>query len=155
MDIKTAMEADRYQKNHKVFIIGLISLLIGLSGLALTLYLLPHLLFGWHYDTPEFIVFWRHWLQSEQGFTEAAASKLVLLFFFSLAVIFGAIAYFSSNRIDSEILSAELEAPELPEQSRELKPSTREGLGLGLKILFLMAIIFMLAALLEWAIHIT
>ena len=144
------MEADRYQKNHKLYIIGIFSLVIGLSLLTFSLYMLPHLLFGWRYDIPSFIMFWREWLQSEYQYNGPAASKLIFLFFFSLALIFVVIAYFSSNRLDSDILSKELH-----DNSNPVEPpkSNREGLHLGLKILFIIVIIFVISALFQWSIY--
>ena len=147
------MEADRYQKNHKLFILGIFSLLIALSLFAFSLYLLPNLLFGWRYDTPEFIMFWKEWLLSQYDYTEPVAARLIFLFFFGIAFIFGVIAYFSSNRIDNQILSKELKVPEEEESPDKTTQNTREGLSLGLRILFIILIIFIIGTLFQWAIY--
>ena len=144
------MEADRYQKNHKLFIVGIFSLVLGLSFLGFSLYMLPHLLFGWRYDIPGFIMFWREWLQSEYNYTEPGASKILFLFFFGFAAIFVVIAYLSSSRLDSQILSGELQDTNKPVK---LKAETREGLGLGLKIFFIIIVIFLVGALFQWSIY--
>lgn len=146
------MEADRYQKNHKLFIVGIFSLLIGLSCLGFSLYMLPHLLFSWRYGSPEFIMFWKEWLQSDYGYTETIASKLIFVFLFGAAFIFLFIAYYSSSRLDRQILSKELE-----DTSGHVQPrnnNSREGLNLGLKILFIIILIFLVSALFQWAIYI-
>jgi hypothetical protein len=147
------MEADRYQKNHTLFIIGIFSLVIGLSLLAFSLYLLPHLLFGWRYNAPEFIMFWREWLQSQYGYMEPAASKLIFLFFFGLAAIFGFIAYFTSNRLESEIFSTELEEIKAREPVKSTPVMTQEGLSLSLKIILIIIAVFIVSALIEWIIY--
>ena len=144
------MEADRYQKNHTLFIIGIFSLLFGLSFLGFSLYMLPHLLFGWRYGSPEFIMFWKAGLQSQYGYTEPAASKLIFLFFFGASLICLFIAYFCSNRLDSKILSKELEDKSIPVEHQN---NSREGLSLGLKILFIIIGIFLISALFQWAIY--
>lgn len=144
------MEEDRYQKNHLLFIIGLLSLMISLVFIAFTLYLLPHLLFGWIYDAPEFVPFLIERFQSQYNMTEGGASKLILLIFFLLSLIFVAIAYFSSNRIEREIFKSELTNTNKPVR---FKKNTREGLTLGLKILFIIIIVFVVASLLQWIIY--
>ncbi len=144
------MEDDRYQKNHFLFIIGLVSLLLALSLFVLTLYLLPHLLFGWLYNIPEFILFWIEWLQSQYNVTEVGASQLIILFFFLLSLFFATIAYFSSNRIDSQIFNLGSSRTRKP---ITFKKSSREGLALGLKILFIMIIVFVAASLFQWLLY--
>ena len=144
------MEEDRYQKNHLLFIISLVSLLISLVLFAFTLYMLPHLLFGWRYDAPEFIPFWTEWLQYQYNVSEAAASKLILFLFVLLSLIFGLITYFSSNRIENQIFSSGLSGTN---KSPIFKKSTREGVALGLKIFFIIIIIFVAASLLQWLIY--
>ena len=94
------MEQDRFQKNHTVFIIGMISLVISLILLALCLYLLPNLLFGWQYDVPTFVPYINEWLISTYNFTDSSASKILFFILVGLSLVFIAIAYFSSNRIE-------------------------------------------------------
>ncbi len=144
------MEPDRYQKNHMVFIIAMISLIFSLSLLAFSLYLLPHLLFKWHYDTPGFIIFWQEWLRSDYDVGATLSSRLILLFFFGLALIFGVITYFSSNRIENQIFSNEIK------QSRTLETdqtNAHEGVYLVFKIILIIVIVLIAASFFEWAIN--
>lgn len=144
------MEQDRYQQNHKLFIIGLASLVISLSLFALSFYIMPNLLFGWGYDTPEFITNFVEWFQYTYNYSESAASKLVFLIVFVLASIFASIAYYCSNRIDNQIYSLELQESK---QLQKVQTTDREGLRLVLKILFITLLIFLAAALFEWFIY--
>ncbi len=144
------MEDDRFQKHHVLYVVGLLSLLLGLGSLAFGLFLLPYLWFGYQYDTPEFIMFWQEWMRVEWGYTSADAAKVILFTFFGSAVLCGLVAYVSSSRIDKDIFKDK--EPFSETDSSFLKPSTRESMGLGLKILLIMVLVFGLAAGFEWLI---
>ena len=129
------MEQDRFQKNHTLFILGMFSLIASMTLLALSFYIMPNLLFGWIYDVPGFIINWVEIIKIKYNYSAVVASQLVFSFLFSLAVFFGIIAYFSSNRIDNDIYSAELKAEAPP---RKIKNSgISDAQRLALKILFI------------------
>ncbi len=132
------MEPDRYQKNHKLYIFGMLCLLVSLSLLFFTVYLFPHLIFGWRYDVPEFITFWREWIMSSYGVSTHYASRLIFLFFFVGVLLFGLGAYFGSTRIDNEIYGINQEhAPERIKKTRDLSESFQFFLkALGIIVLF-------------------
>lgn len=144
------MAEDLYQKNHTLYIVGLISLVVGLTLFIFTLYMLPHLLFGWRYDIPSFIMDWREWIQFRYGIREVAAARLVLVLLFIVSVLCLLVAYFSSNNLDKELITSEVEEIEKPAR---IKESTKEELSLGLKILLIIISVFILAALFEWLIY--
>jgi hypothetical protein len=112
--------------------------------------MLPHLLFGWRYDIPGFVMDWREWIQFHYKFTEVAAARLLLFLLFILSILFFVIAYFSSNNLDRELDKSELEEFEKPAR---IKESTREELSLGLKILIIIIFVFIVGALFEWFIY--
>lgn len=140
------MEQDRYQSNHKLFILGLFSLVFCLSLFALSFYIMPYLLFGWYYDTPAFVINLVEWLEYTYNYTNSAASTLVFLSVFFLALFFAGIAYFCSNRIDNQIYSSELKKKEKPKIKAD-------GLRLALKILAICLLIFIAATAFEWFIY--
>jgi Sec-independent protein secretion pathway component TatC len=145
------MEQDRYQKNHILFVIGLFSLVVCLSLFALSFYIMPNLLFGWHYDAPLFIVNVVEWMQYTYNYTATGASKTVFFVVFFLALFFAGIAYFCSNRIDDQIYSSELQSKKKPKILQD--GSKDDGLRLALKILFFTMLIFAAGALFEWFIY--
>lgn len=145
------MEHDRYQKNEKAFVIGLLSLVISLSLFALSFYIMPNLLFGWQYSTPGFVISIVDWLQYAYNFTASGASTIVFFFVFLLALFFAVIAYYCSNKIDDEIYSSELQQRTPPEPVKESVKG--DGMWLVLKILFFALLIFIAAALFEWVIY--
>lgn len=146
MQSENSMEQDRYQKNHKIFIIGLFSLLLSLSLFAFSFYVMPNLLFGWYYDVPLFVMNLVEWLQYSYNYSSGAASKLIFLVIFLSALFFAGVAYYCSNRIDNQIYSSEL-------QSQKKTKSKRDGLRLALKILVISILVFIAATLLEWSIY--
>ena len=143
------MEQDRYQTSHTLFIIGMASMIISLVLFALTALVTPSLLFGWRYDTPDFIMVWREWLEFGYGYTDATASKLIVLFLFIMAACFAFVAYFSSNRIDNKIYSDILRAEK---KSAKVRWISEEAMQLTMKISFMILLIAMGTVLLSWII---
>ena len=141
------MEQDRYQRNHKTFIIGLISLLLSLSLFAFSFYVMPNLLFGWYFEVPPFILDLVEWLQYTYNYSNSAASKLIFLVIFLLALFFAAVAYYCSNSIDNQIYSAELQ------HQKKSKNTKNDGFRVVLKILVISLLIFIAATLFEWSIY--
>jgi len=144
------MEEDRYQKHHVLYIIGLLSLVASLSLFAFTLYILPYLVFGWRYDAPGFIHLWKELLIVKYHFSSSAASQIIGVPFFLLALVFAFIANFSSNRMDNEIYSTEL-AVENKEQNTRKSPN--ESIALVLNILLIIVLVFVGAELFQWLIY--
>lgn len=144
------MEYDRYQKNHGLFITGMVSLVICLALFSLLMYVAPNLLFGWRYSIPSFITFSIGWMVDTYSVTELAAARIIFLIGFILAWVFAFIAYISSNRIDNEIYH-----DELPEAFQPMRPKTEdhEGMRVFVKILIFIALVFIIASILEWIIY--
>lgn len=145
------MEQDRYQKNHTVFVVGLMSLVLSLGLLALSFYIMPSLVFGWRYNTPAFIVNIIEWLQYTYNYTTVGASRAVFLFVFLSALFFACVAYFCSNNIDNQIYKTELESKKEPTKIQSADKD--DGVRLALKIVFFALLIFGAAALFEWFIY--
>ena len=144
------MEQDRYQKSHKLFILGMISMIGSLALFTFSLYLLPNLLFGWHYNMPDFISDLKGWLQLEYDFTDPGSAKLVFLIFFIPALFFSIVAYFTSNSLDNKIYKEELDSnrkPAKPQKSRD------EAIRLFLQILLLVILVFIGTSVVEWLIY--
>ena len=144
------MEYDRYQKNHGLFITGMVSLVICLVLFSLLMYVTPNLLFGWRYSIPSFITFSMGWLVDTYDVTELSAARIIFLIGFILAWLFAFIAYISSNRIDNEIYH-----DELPEAFQTISPKVEEheGMRLFVKILIFIALVFIMASILEWVVY--
>lgn len=143
------MEQDRYQKNHILYIVGLIALVIGLGLLAFTLYITPHMLAGWTYDIPGFISTWIEWLRVRAHMNGSAASQLIVLFLFLATISCVLIAYYTSNRLDNQIFSAELQSYDKPER---VTTNRHEAIRLVLILLSFVLLIYMLAELFLWLI---
>lgn len=101
------MERDRYQQNHGLFVVAMVSLLFCMGLLFFSGFLFPYLMLGWIYNVPEFIIDWREWLISDYGFNLIIASHMVFMFFSVPAIICGIIAYYTSTRIENQIYTDE------------------------------------------------
>lgn len=148
------MEEDRYRTNNKLYSLGIVSLLLSLSLFAFSFYILPNLLFGWKYDTPEFIMHFREWLQWNYHLSEIAAARLTLASFFLLAIIFGVIAYIASNRVDDQIYEDAFEKSQ-PSEPIAQRKTISESMGFGLKVFFILIAVVLFAILFELAIRST
>lgn len=144
------MEQDRYNTDHFLFIIGMISLIMSLAMFGLTFYVLPNLLFGLIYDIPSFISEWREWIRTSYQVTDYAASQIIALFLFTLSLMFALIAYLSSNQIDNKIFRSELE---LQEEVTHEKKKNRETMILVIKILFTIMMVYVFAQAFQWFIY--
>lgn len=123
------MEPDRYQQNHAMYIFGMISLVISMGSLLYTIYIFPNLMFGWRYDVPAFISYTRIWIVENYGLSTSHTSWIIMLFFLSVAVVFGICAVFASRNIENSIYPAQKIDIDIPvshkKRARGLKYSSR------------------------------
>lgn len=141
------MEGDRFQQNSKLFVLGLVCLLISLTLLAFGLYILPYLLWNWSYKVPEFVYYWREGFKESYGFGDTGASWLVILIFIIPAIITGYISHFASNYIDNQLHGINQEkSPKFT----EIKQGVQETLGFGFKILLLIILVLVAVAFVQW-----
>jgi hypothetical protein len=147
------MENDRFQVNHKLYFVGLISLVLSLSLFAFSFYIMPNLLFGWFYDTPSFIIQLVSWLQYQHDFSSSSASRTIFFVFFILGCFFALLAYIASNRIDNEIFKDVLEGETEPETEKTVKSSRGDGFRLTLKIILMVIGVVIVSMLFEWLIY--
>ncbi|MCL9685003.1 hypothetical protein [Legionella maioricensis] len=152
-----AMEPDRYKTNHKLYISGIICLVIALSLFSFSLYIVPFLLWQLDYDVPDLITTLITLFEYKYEYGIVSSKLIVWLIFFVPSLITGFFAYYVSNRIDSEIYKSEL--PKKYETkmpvSGEISKQIRESAGLGLKIILLMVVIVVIVIFLQAFIRLT
>ena len=144
------MDDLRHPKSETLFIIGLVSLISGFSLLLFSLYLVPNLLFGWHYSLPDFFMNWSNWMQYSFNYSDDGASKMLLLICFVVSIVLVLIAYLTSIMMDKQ-LYVQNNTDEL--QPKKDKKLSHEGLDLGLKLFVIIIFVFILAAVFEWIIY--
>lgn len=144
------MDQDRFSSNSKLYIIGIISLVLSLAFFFFSMYILPFMVWHLNYDVPELILNLVSFFQNKYDYTERASRTLVWLLFFVPCIITGFISYYISNHIDNKILGL---APKSEEDegmpAREIKEELKESASLGFKIIFLMILIVCLILLLQ------
>ncbi len=139
------MEPDRYQQNKAYYIIGLVCLIISLMLFGAGIYLFPYIAFGWVYSIPDPVFDRINFVQTSYSLTWRNASWVVLLVDFLGSFLFALVTYFTSNRIDNEILGI------VPEHVK-VKKETKESYKFILTILMTVGLIFLMAMLFQWII---
>ncbi|STX29102.1 transmembrane protein [Legionella beliardensis] len=133
------MEHDRYQHNKMLFIISIASLIIGLTLLAFSLYILPNLIWDLNYDVPSFIYLWSESLKQNYNFTNIGARLVVFLIFFIPAILATFIAYLTSNTIENELYG--FTPPEREFRTKAVKDSSKETLLVTLQLLIIIGLV--------------
>ncbi|WP_454783683.1 hypothetical protein [Legionella sp. WA2024007413] len=151
------MEQDRFSQNSKLYILGMICLVLCLGLLFYSLYLLPYLAWGLNYNVPEMVMTLLSSLQDDYNYTVGQSKLIVWLMFFVPSLITGLISYFVSNHIDNNLYKSELKPQEEQENppSKQIGKEIKESAGFGLKILALMILILMAIFFLQYLIQVT
>ncbi len=151
------MEQDRFSRNSKLYILGMICLVLCLGLFFFSLYILPYLAWGLNYNVPDVVLTLLSSLQDDYNYTEGASKLIVWLIFFVPSIVTGLISYFVSNYIDNNIYKSELNLEEDQENppSKQIGKEIKESAGFGLKILGLMILIVIVIFLLQYLIQAT
>lgn len=149
--MRKPMDYNQYQQNNKLFITGVICLVLSLSLIFFSLYIAPNLIWDLNYDIPDFIVEQISYFQDNYEFTTAGSKFIVWLFYFILGLITGMISLYISQKIDHIVLHDELHIENDEEQKPaiDVKGELKESAGLGAKIILLMVAIIVVIFLLQ------
>lgn len=136
------MEYEKIGANSKLFIFGMICLVISLGLLLLSLYILPYFLWELHYSVPDFILELLASYQDDYGYSLGTSKAIVWFSFFGPCVVFGLISYFASRHLDS--LQYEIPSTSNSEKSNiDIQKELKDSAGLGFKIIGLIVLIFL------------
>lgn len=151
------MEHDRFKMSGKLYILGMVCLVLSLGFFFLSLYILPYLIWQLNYKMPAFVLNLLAKLEDNYNYSVAASRFIVWFIFFIISLITGFVSYFVSNRIDSQIYNVETQTPEFEEQlpPKEIGKEIKESASFGLKILGLMVLIVIIILLLQFVIQFT
>lgn len=147
------MEADRFQHNKKLFIIGILCLVFGLILFILSFYTLPNLVFNWRYQIPTFMSMIVAYLQIEYHLQSSSAGWLVFLGSFGISMILFVIADIMSNKIDGKIFKDYYTDNTQKVNKRKMVGEQDSG-SLVFKIIFIIILVFIASQLFQWAISI-
>ncbi len=141
------MEPDRFQQNSKLFIVGMICLLLGLTFLAIALFIIPYLLWNWHYGVPSMVVQLHQWFRDSYSFDNGGASWMVFLTFLIPAIIFVIISQWSSNHIEKQMYGMDLDRPG---RRMEIHKEIHDTLSFGLKLGILIVLVIIAVIVVQW-----
>jgi len=142
------MEIDRYERNNKVFLLAMISMITSLTLLGFILYILPYLMFDWVYNVPEFIAAWEEWFVDNYNYSNHGARRFLLFLFVLLDFFCIIVAYLTSNTIEKQIFKSEIQSTIIPTKKNNNVDS--EGLNLSLKIIFIIFIVLFIGMFFQW-----
>ena len=143
------MASNRYNQNSGNYLIGMICLFAGLMLFCYSAYVLPYLMFGWHYSLPDFILNWASMMKTEYDFNRFYVGCIIFFSFFTPGLILFFIAGLISNHLESDLI----EKP--PEEEKIVLTRDSEkykSLRLSLKMLGLLILVVIFVRLLEWVI---
>lgn len=153
------LEQDRYQLNPKLYTFGMIMLMLFWFFLLMAFYIVPFLVWGLHYDVPEFVIAWQLYIQDEFDLTLSNAKWFTFLTFAIPAVICMFISWLISIYIDNKIVHdiEEKEQTSVPiDQAPDKRPLLERPVGQELsfasKIFILMVVAVVILFLVEWLI---
>ena len=146
------MEQDRFGNNNKLYIVGIVCLVLSLGLLLFSLYILPYLLWELNYNVPSFIIDLLETLQDDYLYTPSGSKWVVWLIFFIPSVITGFISYLVSNYIDNKIYGIQSKSAESGEKltAEEIQKQIKESASLGGQILALMVLIVVVILLIQY-----
>lgn len=144
------MPVDRYEQNRMLFIIGILCLIVSLSLITFSLYILPTMLWSWLYSTPEFLFIWRENLTETYGYTETSSGLIVFLIFFLPGAFAGLLSVLISNRIDKQALGLIVKEEDTSEPQSRVSQEIKESFGFGAKIFLLSLGVILAVWLLNW-----
>lgn len=144
------MEQDRYSANHKLYVVGIISLVLALGLFFFSMFILPFMIWNLNYDVPDFLSRMIIYFQ-KMDYSLPTSKTLSWLVFFVPCLIAGYISYYISNYIDDQILGikTEDEVEEEKQSSAMTRREIRESLGLAAKIFIMMILIVCVILLLH------
>ncbi len=156
---KHMLEQDRYKQNPKLYIFGMVMLMCFWIFTLLSLYILPFLIWGLHYNVPEAIIGWQYHLETNYSMSIQLSKLLTFLTFAIPALICFFISWLISAHIDKKIvLSAEeIERTSVPvdmaheKQSRTPRP-TGEELSFASMIILIILMVLLLLFGIQWLI---
>lgn len=140
-------------QNNKLFIFGIINLVISLSCILYSLYILPFLIWNLSYEVADTVLELIAYFEDTFYYSKALSRLLTWLVFFIPGVITGLLAWYASLKIEKRVLGADLETPESGEDTgintERLKRDMRESAGFGMKIVFLIFCVLGLFAVIQ------
>jgi ABC-type multidrug transport system fused ATPase/permease subunit len=148
------MEIDRYQVNKRLYLLGMIALVLGFALILFSFVILPNLFWNLSYDVPSFILNMKNYIEYEYRWSaNQAAWGLFLLFFFPglILIIF---SYFASNKIDKTIYHLYPEREERESLWNRFWGKTINDISLSIKIFMMILFVFVIAAILQWLLQI-
>ncbi|GGI75920.1 hypothetical protein [Legionella impletisoli] len=147
------MDRERYKENKALFVVGIILLLLAMVLIGFSIYVLPHLIFGWVYDVPGSLFIWREDLERSFDIGAYLASVIVFLAFFIPGILAAFFVYLISNRIDKQYYSEARDQSEL-DKRMVLRRDLLRTRNILIKIVIILILVIIAVEVIEWLLYI-
>ena len=135
------------KREDRLFLMGLVALVCSLFLFPFVAYLFPAVWLGWKYSMPNFVLDTTLWI--EVTFNTTYTMALLA------AVFFGVTAYLIAHhmsQLQAKLDSTE-EAPQMARSvSTQAKQNSKEGVLFFLKMVVIIALVFIVSDVIQWAI---
>lgn len=150
------MEPDRFNNNHKLYILGIICLVACISLFFFSMYIAPFLLWQLNYDVPDLVTSLITLFNEEYELSLTASRVLTWFVFFIPCIITGLISYYISNRIEDKIYHFDSEVSEEDKKTHsfDVQKQIKESASIVFKIVLLMIVIVVIILFLQLLIQI-
>ena len=145
------MEYDRYSHHEKIYVVGMLCLILGIIFISSALYLLPHLLLNWYYVIPTEFFSAANYLKENYGFTKSSAEMLICLVSFAIGFCFILIADFASRYIEQYELTTR-KILKIKSTSKRKEKLKTDSLRTGFYVFSAILVAICLLKILEWII---
>lgn len=143
------MESDRYQLHPRTYVLGMVCLLLSMSLLLFSLYLVPYVIWQFNYDLPGWIFSWFETLKEMFLTTDTITRLLVWLSFVIPGLICGFFAWLASNQIDDELHVEPTDSQQPPPVSH-LKEEVSASVSFGGRVLLLVILVILSVWFVDW-----
>ncbi|MDP3560180.1 MAG: hypothetical protein Q8R79_07535 [Legionellaceae bacterium] len=131
------------------YVVGLLSLIFSVIFILFSFYMLPHLLWGWSYELPFFLLWCEDWLGAYYSLPPKTVTLVMFSALFFSGLLLGLIATWSSHKMDEQTL------PQEPEELKEkvMKQENRlQGTDTFLRIFLACMAIVGGFVIIDWAV---
>lgn len=134
------------------FFVSMVMLILCLILFAMSLYLLPFLLWNLHYNVPEFVFVWQEELKQTYNYTYPGAGIVIFFVFFIPSLLCGYLSKQFATSVTEESADIASEAIRSQDELDRIAQKRRETWEFTLKLFSMAVLVFVVVYLIEWLI---
>lgn len=155
------LEQDRYQQNPKLYVFGMVMLMLFWFFTLITIYIIPFLIWNLNYNVPETIIAWQLHLEDTYQFSLQLSKLLTFLTVAVPALICMIVSWIISAYIDKQIVETEMNKDrtsmsisEGPQKKITSSRPVGQEVSFASKIILIILIAVVLLFVIQWLISV-